>query len=404
MRIIPLLPLLAAAAWAQDYGETHRLKVDISGDSRKIAFFIPKTARAGDVLPVLVAVPGNDGRSFNEVGQWQLAAKDGKFAVFSVDITTSSETRPWHPNDQLDMQRDMEAVVEGLKVAEQQAKDLGITLDDSAYVITGHSGGTFLTLWLGLRRPDLFLGVCGRSVCYFKETLDFEKFGATKPNLGQAIYLFHGELDAARCKKDTVAAVEALKAMGFKNVDHKMVPKMSHEPKPEECLEWFEKLLKQTAKGRKERAKVKEELAELMPDLEAGKAGALSKLDRLVERETKAGFPAGAQAVLDGVLKKAKESWDRAETLAADGQMAAAEQVYKEIEDTYRGLDISKEARSARVKLARTDAYKAEEMLTTAKQLQEKDLKEKAAEILEKLIAQYPDTPAAQEAGRLLKG
>ena len=48
--------------------------------------------------------------------------------------------------------------------------------------MTGHSGGTYLTLWLGLRRPDLFLGICGRSCVYFKETVEFGELDKFEPD------------------------------------------------------------------------------------------------------------------------------------------------------------------------------------------------------------------------------
>lgn len=403
MRRIALLLTLAATVLAEeDYGETVRIKITVGGEPRKAGMFIPKAVKKNEVLPLLVAIPDTKCKAFLEIGPWQQMAFERRFAVFSVDTKTGGQ-QGWHPSEQLEMQRDMEAVVEGLKIAEQKARERGVVIDTSARVITGHSGGTYLTLWLGLRRPDLFLGICGRSCVFHKEAVEFGKFDTVKPNLKMPILLYRGELDHPLAKKQTEFAKKILDQAGYTNVTFRVIPKMQHESKPEVCLEWFLTLLKDTEKDRKEARKIAGELEKLRPLVEAGKSGAYGKLAKLVAREEKAGVNGGAGALLDQVLAGARKEWERFENLAAEYELIEAAKLLKEIQKKYNPLDISKQARARRAKLVKTDEYKAREMLAKARAYLEKDNKEKAHDVLDKLVTKYPKTVAAEKAQAMLE-
>ena len=68
---------------------------------------------------------------------------------------------------------------------------------------------------IGIRRPDLFLAVCGRSCVFHKETVEFSKFDKTEPNKAMPIFLYHGEVDNPRVKQETELARSSLAAAGF---------------------------------------------------------------------------------------------------------------------------------------------------------------------------------------------
>lgn len=403
MRLLPLLLLFSAVASAQDYGTNSRLKIPITGDTRKGVLFVPKGLKRNEVLPLLVAIPDTRGKAFLEVGQWQQPAYDMRFAVFSVDVTTSL-AKGWHPSEQLDMKRDMEAVTEGIKVCMKKAEELGVTIDPTATVITGFSGGTYLTLWLGLRRPDLFLGVCGRGTVFFKETVERSKLDTYEPDFKMPIFLYRGELDRTRAMKDTNLALKLLREAGYRHVTYKVVPQMTHESKPEIFLEWYGKLLKDTAKGRKESLKIATEVAELREDAAKGHYGVYKKLAKLVEREKKAGFGNAAHTFYAEVAAEAAKLKAQADNLEADNQLEEAADVLHKLEKDFYGLPVAKEAREARQKLIHSNAYKANELLARAKELIGKGKRDKAIPILEKVTKQYPDTIAAEEATTLLKG
>jgi predicted esterase len=406
MRRAAALLLLAAPLLGQaetSYGETVRLKIDVGGEERKIALFIPDGAKKGEVFPLLVALPDTRSKAMLEIGQWQQPAEEKRFCVFSVDINTSGE-KGWHPKEQLEMQRDMEAVTEGMKVAHEEAKKRGIQLDDSATVVTGHSGGTYLALWLGIRRPDLFLGICGRSCVFHKEAVEFSQFDKVAPNKSMPIFLYYGEVDNPRVKKETDLAKKTLDGAGFTNVALKVEAGMAHESKPEVFLEWYGKILKETERARKESAKIRAEMEKLRPDVAAGKPGAYGKLLKLVEQERKAGAQGGAAVLLAEVVAAATKRFDAAENLEADHQLRDAADAFGKIEREFMPLDIAKQARDKRLKILQSDELKAQEMLAKAKELIGKDLRDKAIPILEKIVEQYGDTPSADEARHLLSG
>ena len=397
-----LLLLLAATARAQQYGTDYRLKIKVADKTRKGVLFVPRSVRKHEALPLLVAIPDTRGKAMLEVGQWQKPAYDRRFAVFSVDVVTSLQ-RGWMPSELIEMQHDMDAVLDGMETAIEKAREVGVAIDRSATVITGFSGGTYLTLWLGLRRPDVFLGVCGRSCVFFKEEVEFSELEKFVPDHDQRIFVYRGEIDHPRVRKQTDFARDLLRKAGYRHVDYAVVPDMQHESKPEIFLEWYNKLLRSTARGRAESLKIRAELEKLAPDVAKGRSGSYGKLLKLVGRETKAGFPAGAKELLDKVVAQGEKELARAGNLAADNQLFEAAKLLKSLERAYAGLEISKQARERRKTLVRSDAYKAAEMLGKAKELLEKEHEDKAFELLDKLIAKYPETPAAEEAQRLLE-
>jgi len=61
MRLLAAMLLLATPLLAQEYGDTLRLKIDVGGEERKVALFLPGNLRKGEVLPLLVALPDTQG-------------------------------------------------------------------------------------------------------------------------------------------------------------------------------------------------------------------------------------------------------------------------------------------------------------------------------------------------------
>jgi predicted esterase len=346
----PLLALLLlpnALLLAQDYGVTHREKVMVSGEPRKFALFVPKDVKKGEILPMVVAVPGTDQAAFQEIGEWELDASKGRYCVLSIDCLTNTRNG-WHPSEALAMQKDAEAVLLSIESAKKIAP-----IDETAVAITGWSGGSYLTLHVGIRHPEVFLGVCVRSVVFFKETGTIGKAERVTPNFDMPIFLCRGDLDVSRSAKETEQAAATLKETGFRNVTHRVVPKMAHESRRDVFLEWFTKLLKETEKARKTVKTLRKELAALRDERAAKgmKPGFCSKLQALLDQEKKAGVDAGGRPFLDEILVEAKKLWEEAATLAADGKAEEAMAIYRKIEDAYRPLEISKQAAQERAKL-----------------------------------------------------
>lgn len=344
--LLCLLALPLARVAAQEYGETIRGKVDIDGEPRKYALFVPKDVKKGETLPLVVAVPGTDQAAFQEIGEWELDAYKNRFCVLSIDCVTNT-SKGWHPSEAIPMDKDRRAVVESLAASRKSAP-----IDETAIVITGWSGGTYLTLFAGIRHPELFLAVCARSVVFFPEVGRIGKTERVTPNLDQPVFLCRGELDVSRSAKETENAANVLKEGGFRAVTFRVIPKMTHESKREVFLEWFLKLLKETEKARKSVKGIRKEVAALSEDLKKGlKAGFCTKLQAILDQEKKLGVDAGGKELLATVLVDAQKLWEVAATHEADGRTAEAAAAYKKIEETYRPLEIAKRAAQARAKL-----------------------------------------------------
>jgi predicted esterase len=398
-RISTVLALLCAVALPQEFGETKRLKVSVAGKSRKIAMFVPRGAKKNEVLPLLVAVPNQDCKAHLEMQDWERHAYKARFAIFSVDTITGTNAG-WHPKEQLEMSRDMEAVEEGMKVAIEWAESTGLNIDRNAMAITGHSGGAYLAAWMGVRRPDLFMGVCLRSPVFFKQTLEQ---GDPALNTQQRIFLSRGELDDHRVIAQTELAVTTFKKAGFKTVVFRIIPKADHKPMKEVGAEWFSGLLKSTAAGRADARKIKAELVKVKEAIDKGRAGAYGKLAKLAEREKKAGFEAGALALLAGVEAEANKDMARVDTFVDSGSFEDAIALLKQMTRKYNGLEAAKTARKRIGKIKKSDEYKAADMLADAKKAREKGKEDLAIKLLEKLAAKYPKTAAGEEAALLLK-
>lgn len=400
------LTLLSALAHGQteaSYGQTHRLRVSVEGTKRKVGFFVPKGLRKRAVVPLVIALPdgsGASGKAFKELGQFERMAFEGRFAVLSVDITTSS-SEGWHPKDAIAMERDAEAVLAALDAAKKRAAELGFSIDPSAIAVRGHSGACYLAIWIGTRRPDLFFVIALNGVPkWFPDFLAFEGEKDTK----QRIHIYRGERDHVRVRRETDKTIEELKKAGYTRIETDDIKGMAHETKPEVFVKWYSALLKKTAKPRKDAAKIAVEVGKLEEALKAGKPGTFGKIVKLTEKEKKAGFGSTAATLLAACNKQAETALKAIEDQAAENKLIEAAAAYKAFTKKYNGLATAKTAKTLRSKLIKSDDYKAMELFEKARALKEKGQDEKADVILVQITEKYPETVAAEKAEALLKG
>jgi len=387
------LLVAAAAARAQNDAETTRFKVEVAGESRKGGLLYPKDLRRNEELPLVVVIH-EAGKSFLELNEWAVPANKHRFAVVSVDVVSPEG---WAVSDQLVMQRDMEAVALAVDEARKN-----LPIDDTAIVLRGHLGGTYLALWMGIRRPDLFLGVCGSSCVYYKEMAPSEKERKAL-DLGQSILLVRGELDTPRVVKETEWARDDFQAAGFTRLTYTVVPKVSNVRNAEAFTEWVVKLFRETEKARKVLRKSRETLVRLRAEIEGGaKPSTYRELEALAAQDRKLGVNSGAGPLLEEVLARAGAVLQRAKAAEDAQHFAEAAELYKSVADAYAPLAVAKEAVKERQRILKSDAYKADELLQEALRLKEAGNDERAVTLLEKLLAQYPTTPAADSARRLV--
>ena len=396
-RTLAAILTISAALGAQDagdYTDLRRFKITVNGATRKAALIIPKNLRKKEVLPLVIAIPHDGGRAMKEPGIWEQRASVARIAVLSVDCQTCLR-KGWLPSEQPLMQADMEAVEGALAKAKELVK-----IDDQAILLTGYSGGSYLAYWMGLRRPQLFTALCIRAGLWYEGMIPpskYDKYTDIKPNLDLPIFVYWGSGDKTRAPKESMTAMEKLKSAGYKNLTAKIVKGMDHQAKPEPCLEWFEEYLKKTAKARKEGRKIAGEVAKLRAQIAKGKSR-YSPLKKLVDREQSLGANGGAKKLLDEILVDARKEMKKAVELEADSAYFQAAKILKQVEKKYRPLDIGKKARKLRSRMVKTDAYKADDLYHQALELREKGKEEKAVELLEKLAAEYPETPAGERA------
>jgi len=401
-----LLTILSALAHGQteaSYGQTHRLRVSVEGTKRKVGFFVPKGLRKRAVVPLVIALPdgsGASGKAFKELGQFEQMAYEGRFAVLSVDITTSS-SEGWHPKDAIAMERDADAVVAALDAAKKKAAELGFSIDPSATAVRGHSGACYLAIWIGTRRPDLFFVIALNGVPkWFPEFLAFDGEKNTK----QRIHVYRGERDHVRVRRETDKTIEELKKAGYTRIETDDIKGMAHETRPQVFVKWYSALLKKTAKPRKDAAKIALEAAKLDEAFKAGKPGTFGKIVKLSEKEKKAGFGSSAAVLLAKCNKQADAALKVIEDQAAENQLIEAAAAYKAFTKKYNGLPVAKTAKSMRKQLMKSDDFKAMEMFEKARALKEKGKNEKADAILVQITEKYPETVAAEKAESLLQG
>ena len=384
-------------AWAQDEAETHRFKEP--AHNRKCGMLVPPRLKKKQTVPLLVTLPDTGGLGSLELDRWRHEAMLNRWAVLSLDIMTSRK-RGWHPKEQLEMQEDMEATLAAIDEALKRAP-----IDKTAIILRGHSGGTYLTMWLGLRRPDLFLGICGDGVVFFKEAIPAnDKYETVKPDLDMPILLYRGELDNTRARKETEQARDLLKKAGYKNVTFKTVPKLTHTPDVSTFVTWTKELLKSTKKQRHAVRKLLIEADKIRAQLAKGSnRGAYSKLAKLLDQEAKAGVSAGGAELVAEVSKRALTLMQQAKTMEADGRMVEAAEVYTDVDNTYYPLPVAKAARAEKKRIKATDAFKADEILRKALRYYNAGKKDKAFSLFEKIMQQYPNTPAAKIANETMK-
>ena len=122
-----------------------------------------------------------------------------------------------------------------------------------------------------------------------------------------------------------------------------------------------------------------------------------------MEQEAKAGVSAGGAELVAEVSKRALSLMEQAKTMEEGGRMIEAAEVYADVDNTYFPLPVGKTARAEKKRLKQTDAFKADEILRRALRYFDRGDKEKAFSLFEKIMQQYPDTPAAKIANETMR-
>ena len=108
-------------------------------------------------------------------------------------------------------------------------------IDLANIMITGFSGGGFPTYWVGLRHPEIFSVVVGRSCNFSVSNLD----GWYPPEAVRTpVMVYYGSGDLANVQGQSRAGIDYLRQRGFE-VETQVIPGISHERRPEVAMGFF---------------------------------------------------------------------------------------------------------------------------------------------------------------------
>ncbi len=108
-------------------------------------------------------------------------------------------------------------------------------IDLANIMITGFSGGGFPTYWVGLRHPEIFSVVVGRSCNFSISNLD----GWYPPEAVRTpVMIYYGTADLANIQGESIAGIRYLKQRGF-SVESKTLPNVGHARHPYVAMDFF---------------------------------------------------------------------------------------------------------------------------------------------------------------------
>jgi len=108
-------------------------------------------------------------------------------------------------------------------------------IDLANIMITGFSGGGFPAYWVGLRHPEIFSVVVGRSCNFSVSNLD----GWYPPEAVRTpVMIYYGSRDLANVQGQSRAGIEYLRQRGFE-VETRVIPGIAHERRPEVAMGFF---------------------------------------------------------------------------------------------------------------------------------------------------------------------
>ena len=108
-------------------------------------------------------------------------------------------------------------------------------IDRANTMITGYYDGAFPAYWVGLRHPDVFSVVVGRSCDFAVSDLD----GHYPPEaIHTPVMIYYASNDLADVQEQSDKGVDYLRQMGFK-VEIAVIPGAAHERRPEVATGFF---------------------------------------------------------------------------------------------------------------------------------------------------------------------
>ena len=215
---------MAVAADSPEGGEVISGKLPYALEGRYL-LYVPAQAKAGQKLPMIVALHGAGGKPESSLKWWRaIAAERGYFV-----LAPKSNGGTWPGADQSHVAR----IVTTLERERP--------IDPKHVLLTGVSDGGAWTYVLGFQNPNLYAGLAPIAAILPRAVA-----GALRMQPKLPIYVVHGTDDRIFIVARARDAVRALQAERY-TVTYVEVPGGKHgffRDKAGEILDWFEKLQK----------------------------------------------------------------------------------------------------------------------------------------------------------------
>ncbi|MGE5608774.1 MAG: hypothetical protein ACM359_05950 [Bacillota bacterium] len=261
-------------------------------------------------------------------------------------------------------------------------------IDEKRVYIAGLSGGGRVSSMLCVGFPDVFAGGCYIIGCnYYREVFSREqgamwRRGFTAPAaeiLAEAKKRRHvileGETDANR--EQSLAYAEAYRRDGFKFVKYIEVPGMGHVPPN---AEWFEK-----------------GIAAMDAGLAAASTQPTTRSAEMASESESADTPAGQ------ALKAARELAGKDTVAGCDALHEVVIRYANSAEGKIAAREAEKLLADPKVRKKVEDRQEADKLVRVSRVFIANQMYADARKRLEKVVADYADTPAAKEAKKMLE-
>lgn len=235
--ILVSVALVAANRYLDDRGNIRTGKLSFRQEAvgRNYYMYIPETYHSKKAWPVVVSAPGTFpfDSSPGTRDSWVNQARKHGIIICCPDLDTATGLLNVKA-DQKRLARDEKAVAAVL--GEVRAR---YNVNPNGIFVTGWSGGGFPAHYLGLKRPDIFRGIIGRTANFSEDLVDDD---TARKARHRHVYCFFGKSDLAGIPEQNRRAHFWYTIHGFLNFNIREVPG-GHAKNNDLAAQWLMKIV-----------------------------------------------------------------------------------------------------------------------------------------------------------------
>lgn len=232
------LALLAADSYLDSRGAVRTGKLSLRQEKagRNYYMYVPPAYTAKRQWPLVVSAPGTFpfDSSPGTRDSWVNQAKKHGIIICCPDFDTATGLLNVKA-DQKRLARDDEAVQAVLAEVRNR-----YNINPNGIFITGWSGGGFPAHYLGLKRPEIFRGIIGRTANFSEDLVDDE---TARKARHRHVFCFFGTSDLAGIPEENRRAQFWYTIRGFLNFNIREVPG-GHAKNNDLAAEWLMKIVR----------------------------------------------------------------------------------------------------------------------------------------------------------------